>query len=286
VAIYQFATASEEAYRAIGILENTNMMGNMSVVAFSLCFYQFLYRVDRLRWLSLGLCGILFGGVVVSASRTSTVSFVLVMLAAMIVERRRALPMMLVVVLIVASAPFVPGYYHERMSNLATDIKNTFVIGKENEELTPRGRLNKGGLKIWMTRPLLGIGIGNFGHYFVEREFNPGFKRSNKVPPHNLYLQALVEMGIVGLAVLIWMLAQAGWHVLQARRIGRKKMTRWPYFGGIQLMLFVIVLTSFTGGTVLRNDIWLFLCLAVLSHRIAATDSEEEGLEEGLPAEA
>jgi hypothetical protein len=47
-------------------------------------------------------------------------------------------------------------------------------------------------------------------------------------------------------------------------------------------MMVVVILTNTTGGSLLRNDIWLFLCLAVLAHRIA--DSMKQEAEAGEAA--
>jgi len=268
VAIFQFGTSAEYGYRAEGLMGHTTRLGHISSTAFPLAFYQFLYRADRLKWLGLGLSALLFAGVVVSAGRTPTIALVVVIIVIMITERRRVAPVILVAVLGLATVPFLPDYYHSRVGNLLSDIKNSIVLTND-EELTDRGHLNKSAIKIWLTRPLFGVGLGNFGHYFVQKDFNPGFKRSNKVPPHNIYMQALVEMGVVGLAVLLWLLSLAVWHVLRARRLVHGDPYCWHYIGGVQMMTLAVLISSSTTGHLIGKTFWLFICLAAISHRVA-----------------
>jgi O-antigen ligase len=274
----QFATATESNFRAKGLLEHTNEISVFSVTAFPLAFYQFLYRSDRLRWLALGLSGLLAGGIIVSASRTGTFALIVVFAAIMISERRRIVPIMLVLALAIGCMPLLPDYFYSRVGNLADDAFNTIMLNK-SEQLTPRGKLNKAAIAIWLTRPVLGVGIGNFGLYFVEQEYNQGFKRSNKVPPHNAYLQALAEMGVIGLLNLIGLLAVVLWHLVRTRRISYHDFDLWQYHGGVQILILAVVINCTTGINLLKNELWLLLCLAPISHRVAVASTRS-----GMPS--
>lgn len=272
--IYQYGTAGQADYRATGLFGHTSELGYISVTAFPLAFYQFLYRSDRLRWLALALSGLLFGGVVISAARTASFAIFVVVIATMISERRRIIPILLILVLALGMLPFLPDYYLSRVSGLANDAKNTILFTR-SDQLTPRGMLNKAAIEIWLKSPIWGVGIGNFGHYFVEKEINPGFQRSNKVPPHNTYLQALAEMGVLGFLALIALFVLLVWHVFQARRLTYREIDEWSYHGGIQMMILVVLITCATGTNIMRNEFWLFLCLAPISHRVALSARSE-----------
>ncbi|BAJ64910.1 O-antigen ligase family protein [Anaerolinea thermophila] len=73
-------------------------------------------------------------------------------------------------------------------------------------------------LQIWQEHPLTGVGVGNFmpAYFDVSRDFPGGFLAPHA---HNLYLQVLVEFGVIGFVVffvflgkLLFQLGKAWWQ--------------------------------------------------------------------------
>jgi O-antigen ligase len=84
------------------------------------------------------------------------------------------------------------------------------------------------GLRMVDDRPLTGVGAGNFKvasiHYLIEPGTidRPQYIIDEPKPPHNIYLQVLSELGIVGIAVFGFILVLGlGLCVCAARSFGR-----------------------------------------------------------------
>jgi O-antigen ligase len=93
-------------------------------------------------------------------------------------------------------------------------------IGPAHTDLTSdiRNGINHDGLRMFIKRPLLGWGLGTFPVVYPEfRSFYTNFFVN---AAHNDYLQLLVEMGLLGLATMIWLL-------VVVYRTAIKKLGNW-----------------------------------------------------------
>jgi len=196
-------------------------------------------------------------------------------------ERRRLLPLLLVIGLAAAATPFLPDYFQERVGNLAMDIKNSVMVGQDRN-LTSRGYLNSSGLKIWSAHPIVGVGIGNFGHYYVQRDFTGELSGSDATIAHNIYIQALAEMGVVGFAILAWLLISSGRSIWRARADSEPDSQEWIYFGALQMMALAILASTASYGSLMNNDLWMFIGLTAVASRVskAARTSREHAAAE------
>ena len=246
--VFEFATASDLTFRAEGLQENQNVFGNLAALGFPLVFYQYLYRTGARRWLGLALSALMVAGVVVSVSRGAFIAFFLVCLLFLILERRRSRYLLIAVLLATLAFPLLPGYFVERMGSIVPDIQRSVPMG-EQQELTKRGVLNKAGVKMWMTSPIWGIGAGNFGTYFVKPEFNPGIPATKKIVPHSVYMQALVEFGIIGILALLWVVASTLRNLVMSRRHWSRDTEGWIYFGAIEMMALIVFTQNLSWGT-------------------------------------
>jgi O-antigen ligase len=191
------------------------------------------------------------------------------------------LPLILVGALAISVTPLLPTYFQERTGSLISDVKHSFGFS-ERTSLTSRGFINSTGLKIWLAHPILGVGIGNFGHYYVDKDFNPGYLRTNQMMPHNIYMQALTEMGVVGGLIIFWLVIATLWNILQARRAASKDHSRWLYFGAIEMMALAIFISTSNHGNFMWSDFWLLLTLTVIARRVAFAEREEAAEKESL----
>lgn len=278
VAMIEFSRSSEYGYRSIGLMENANNFGHLAALAFPLALYQYLYAKGALRWVGLVLCAILVGGVVASVSRGALVSLFIVFAVVMVLERRRWLPIMIIGGLAFGSIPLLPEYFIDRVRNITVDVKNSITIGNDRS-MTTRGHLNTAGLRIWAAHPVVGVGIGNFGYYYSRPAFAGGMRAEQSIVAHNIYIQAMAEMGTVGIAVLAWLLLNAGRSLFRARRLSRWSQERWLYFGAVEMMTLAIVVSTATYGSLMGNDLWMFLGLAAIAGRVAC-----EGAPAGMEA--
>ena len=268
-----YASASEHNYRSTGLMENANSFGHLAALAFPLALYQYIYRRGWMRVAGFALLIILTGGIVASVSRGALLSVMVVFAVTLWRERQRAIPLLIVVAVAVAATPLLPEYYQDRVGNLAVDIKNSVMVNNDRG-LTSRGYLNSAGLKIWSTHPILGVGIGNFGYYYVQREFVEDLAGSEQTIAHNIYIQALAEMGVVGAFLLLWIMLQSAKSILRARKLSEAYQDRLVYFRAIEMMALAILVSTATYGSLMNNDFWMFIGLTAIASRVAADQPE------------
>jgi len=279
VGIYDFLGSTEMQYRSAGLLENENEFGNLAALAFPLALYQYLYGRGALRWLSLLLCAVLAGGVIVSVSRGALLAMIFVFFAIVISERHRLRPLILVAFMALAAYPVLPDYFHTRMDTLVADMEGTLPVGR-TEKITTRGYYNTAGIKMWMAHPFIGVGIGNFGYYFIEKEFNPGIQASTNLPAHNIYIEALSEMGTVGFGLLIWVIVLVLRNVIQARAQSRHGPDHRMYLGGIEMMALTVFVASFSSGNLMAEDFWLLVGLTATTRAVVESEQKRVALRE------
>jgi O-antigen ligase len=254
-------------------MANPNNFGQLAALAFPLALYQYIFGKGWVRWLGFALSGVLVAGIVVSISRGALISLIIVFVVVMVRERRRLIPLLLVAVLALSAVPLLPDFFIYRVENLNDDVKNSIMIGNK-QTLTSRGHLNTAGLRIWAANPVMGVGLGNFGRYYIKREFIGGMTAGAQVMPHNIYIQAMAEMGTVGLAVLVWMLVNSALSLIRARNSTDPKGQRWAYFRALEMMTLSILISTASSGNILGNDLWMFLGLTMIAGRVAQTDDD------------
>jgi O-antigen ligase len=98
--------------------------------------------------------------------------------------------------------------------------KRLATMGPAHSDLSVdlRTGINRDGLRMFLKRPILGWGLGTFPVVYPEfRSFYTNFFVN---AAHNDYLQLLVEMGLLGLATMVWLL-------FVVYRTAAKKLGNW-----------------------------------------------------------
>ena len=102
----------------------------------------------------------------------------------------------------IAALPFVPDVVWERLG--------TLFGGESDRTLFRRLSYNMIGVELFADHPIIGIGPGNYPHYYVGHEFRwyPG-----RVPVprqlHNTFMEVTVEMGLVGIGLFVGFLGSS-----------------------------------------------------------------------------
>ena len=122
-------------------------------------------------------------------SRGAWIAFFVSTLVVLIPHRRKYLIVWALGILIFAIATPKDGKLNDR---------NLYTQYVENFHLSHRTKSFDIAVTIWASRPLLGVGLGEYGH--LARPMG-----SENDIPDNMYLLTLAEVGILGLAVRLWM---------------------------------------------------------------------------------
>ena len=253
--------------RAAGFVGNANRLGFICSFALPIAFHRFAEAEHRLhRYAYLALCGVLFAGLTVSASRGATLALLAGMLLCVYQIRRRPrllIPVMLIAAVLLSLAPKV---FFERVSNLSEDVEHSVEINKP-QQLTSRGYLFKTSVRVWKDHPIWGVGVGNFGKYFITANYNPGWERSKEMPQHNLYLHVLVENGVVGFLVFSWILWRLGRLLLFMHRsaecpVSRRTREILNGVGGAAVVFAVMALSM---DFLYTHELYILLSLVYLT---------------------
>ena len=180
----------------------------MAIGAFLLAVAAVHQKSPRWRWAALAL-GVLAAGNVLLMVKGRTGYAVLVVLGAyLIFERygRRGLAIAILAFALVGAAAYQwSGAFHERV-HLTIAEAGAWQPGKGDQtSIGLRLDYYTNTLAIIKDHPWFGVGTGGFQGAYGERIKDTGMAPSNN--PHNQYLLIASQLGVAGLAVLLWMYA-------------------------------------------------------------------------------
>jgi O-antigen ligase len=145
------------------------------------------------------------------------------------------------------------------------------------DALRIRWELAKASVRMTVSHPVFGVGVGQFYHLsgeFSSPELLRLFPPARNENAHNNFLQILAELGIFGFAAFLWLLLVAATHV----RAGLSARAADPLRWGIAVGLGAFLLTCLGGHPLLIDEpafaFWLTLGTAAgwqETRRAAAT---------------
>jgi len=227
-------------------------MGIVFGAALSLLF-AYWGRIRIAGRVTLGLAvAALIVSVFVTESRAAVgtaVLFVLVLIVVLGVRRRiNALKGVLIALLGIAIVlAALPGVLDKTIDRTERGIVFSF-----------RDKIWANALIEWRRFPLLGVGMGNFGHVTLEelQDWNKARDWAIRPTPegmaphgHSLYVTALVERGLVGSGVLIAVLLAWGGTLLRGVPRGTDPPLDWALFGAALAGWLITVVVGFFNTT-------------------------------------
>ncbi len=188
---------------------------------------QYLYATASQRLLRVACAGgMLLSAVTVIAtfSRGGFTGLVIVGLGSVLASRRKGLAGALLVVGLLAGGAFVGADWTNRMSTVQEAGEDSSFIGRVNAW--------KVSTLLAIERPLLGGGFHAIQHGEVWMSQAPGFSDLDFIPTgeqgsfpraaHSIYFEVLGDLGFVGLACFVALLAFAWLEAGQVRRLVRR----------------------------------------------------------------
>jgi putative inorganic carbon (hco3(-)) transporter len=221
--------------------------------------------------LKLGLLGIALYSAYcleLTLSRGSYAGFVLGLLVLGLIKERKIL--ILLVILFVSWQSLVPNAVTERV--MMTYQDNGAVDASAGERLT----LWQDALQVFSEDPILGTG---FNTYAYMRRVGP------YTDTHNYYVKILMETGLVGLLIFLWLLGAAckiAWRLF--------RRARDPILSalgcGLLAMIFCVVVVNFFGDrwTYLQVNGFLWVLLGLAARGLRLLSEEKESQEQEAPA--
>jgi O-antigen ligase len=221
---YDWSNSDREIGRVVSTFSNPGVLGAYLgigiVIAVAVLTWDGPQRLRRLAPLTLVLC---IPGLFATLTRGPIVATGIAVVLVLILSRRRLVALALIfcaVVALVAAWPQIRSstVYEQRASNVETVLV--------------RQQIQRVSVKLWKERPVLGWGFGSFDRVKNSTDFPyvPGvtgniytYARVNT--SHDTYLTVLVELGLVGLLLLLTPFA-----VIVTRALARARLVvdgRW-----------------------------------------------------------
>jgi O-antigen ligase len=228
---------------------------------FSLCWLAALgsamaaARRERLLWLAAGVPAI--GALYLTGSRSVIAAALAGLAAFVIIALRRRLPAARTVV------PFAA------VAILAMVLGFSWMTGRDvagetaKQSLIVRRELLLAGMRLMATRPVFGVGIDRF-YLLAGAHGSPELHAlwQGRMNPHNDFIRFGAELGLVGMALFLWILAGAGKRIWRA--LGTTGDAR---LAGVAAGLVAFLVTSMVSNPLMVREVsyvfWMALGLAV-----------------------
>jgi putative inorganic carbon (HCO3(-)) transporter len=241
---------------------------NPNGLAWVICtVLPFLYFMQHLSWKHrlafFTVAPICLHALALTGSRSGVIAFAILFVAILIKSRRRVL------LLAAGTVAIVIGY-----SNLSPDMQDRYlsIFGEgDKNAATAEQRVEAmdGQFRVAMRRPILGHGLG------TSTEANFHFNDSGPyaglaLPAHNLYIELIQEIGLVGFVIFILLMFSIISDVVRsARHMPADKGAFLPKLVDILQVLIVLnVVFSFASYGLCSNDWYLLGAMAVVLDRL------------------
>jgi O-antigen ligase len=255
IGIDQLASSRSRDFLTPLIGMHANELGRLYAVAYALLLFTWAEAKDSgLRLFLLASMGLIVGALLLTFSRSAFLVFILVNLL-FVIWRRNAKTLFVFGFLAVGGLFLLPGAVFERM---------TYGFGSSLDAISA-GRIES----IWLPlladverNPIFGTGLGSILWSDAMRT-RGGVSVLGVTHPHNAYLQAVLDMGIVGLILLCAYFT----HVWRGFRRLSVDPALSPvmrgFYQGAAAGLLSFLIAAVTDGSLLPKGEQAFLWLAI-----------------------
>jgi len=220
-----------------------------------------------LRVAAAGMVALFTCSIVATGSRGAAVGLLAELSIFWMLSRRKLLALLIAAVVAGSWWTFSPEAYRQRML--------TISIHPSDEAALQRTKAWQAALRMFSGQPLFGVGAENF-YYAFTGQYGGSYHSDRTV--HNLYLQAAAELGILGLACLLALIAAVFWRARDARRLlaaaGRSK--EWDYGVGLALSASLIgfMIHAALQTPLYYPHLYLLAAIAAATGRLARDSGE------------
>jgi len=256
-----------------GTVGHANTLGRYFVLLLPTGFFLLL-RSDEKRLLYVITTGLGLMGMILTLSRSAWIGLAFAMAVAFLAQRRsgrakrlyRQGSLGLVVVLLALGIAFGPSVYRRMVSP---------DFGATMSRLTTA----KVALRVIRDHPVLGVGMNNYREV-LDTYFDPSDPFTRVAPVHNLYLLFAAELGLLGVALFLWLML----NILRLMRPALRARDSFcsavavGLFSGFASML--VMATSdyaYKQSLALMSTLWIVAALGVV---VAELQKKEEATEE------
>jgi len=270
IGVYQWATrdifwnpkvsvgnAYAPFFRVNSVFYDPSVYGRFLVVAIAACLVVALYSTTpRVAYAAGAAIAAVWIGLLFSFSQSSFAALgaAAVLLAALLWRWRAVLAVALVAVIIVGAGVSAPRIRSSIVKHSHSGL---------NHATSGRWKLVTNGLKVAAHHPVGGVGIGDFKHAYAKQVGLRG-REPNSAASHDTPITVAAELGLPGLALLVWLVASA--FLLTLRRLSSSFAGRTTLVCGVALAA-IAVHSLFYNAFFEDPTTWGLFALAALAAR-------------------
>jgi O-antigen ligase len=271
----EFMNTWEGVFLTIGVTRGSNTLALMCVFVIPLLVHKMLNAQSTgFFFLYAGLVFINICGIISSESRGGFLHLIIVTMMLLFFNRQLFQPRFLGIAIsllafgIVIVGTAIPDDYFERQKSLVAEEKDT--------SLRRRAAYIRVGMQSFVENPFIGTGTGTFPKIWVQSRETLYFKMIEK-PSHNVYLQVLVETGLIGLLLFLGILSQAFRDIFNSlRRFHLNGNERLKAMGNAYMISFMMICSYGLIKNLLDFKLFiLILSLSQIIHLISQQNKEE-----------
>lgn len=268
---YRYANYMMRLYGVTGFFAHPNQLGGIAAANLPFFYYMiFYYKSPLIKVFFIALVFIAIRVVMLTQSRTAFIGVFAFLVFAFLMSKHKV--KMLVVLLLCSFMmyPFIPEETRNRFFTLKQSVdvlsadESKYVGDHEVGSMNSRWILVKRSFTVFIENPIIGVGMDCYPSV-------SGRKWNSWMLTHNLYTQALAELGIVGFLLFIYLLYQIYRNIRSADNLMQSRNDRsiLYFINNAQLMFLSIRLViGLFGHDLYRNWWWISAGLSVVSIRI------------------
>jgi len=256
---YKYSTGNFGFYRLAAENYSQNYMALGLVTAIPFAFYLVVF-IKKNRVLNLVYIGLVFIAIIMTASRSGMINYLLTITFLVLIYSRKVLmssSIFYVVILLVAGIYLIVIFDVFEFSLLTRNIDRLLTSRTEIEygDMNNRVYLWEESVKVFLDHPM-GVGLGQFVHY-----------NKLSLSSQNGFLSVLVNLGIFGFLAYIYLFYQLIQFIYKSEIDLIIKYC-------IYIIIFTVVLANFTSALEFNEIIWAPLTLAITL--VAIIDKKNE----------
>ncbi len=192
-------------------LANSSELGLGLCVTYPLCYYLFKGTTSRLlKIICLVLLAMFVVSIVFTGSRGAFVGFIATLLYLLYKQKKLLIGLVILAVLSPLAIYLVSDQYVHRIESI-TDVETDQSIGI-------RLQLWRAAVDMIADYPIFGVGTGNFPNAYGSTYRAKG-SASLYWSPHNVFIQIVTELGLVGFTVYLLFIGSIFWINYKSRQI-------------------------------------------------------------------
>lgn len=211
-------------------------------------------------------------------SRGTFLALVVVLIVMFVRRPPKPLVMLFTILVTAVLLQYLPTQYTQRLAGLTKLLPGNSY--EAEADISFRGRLSEN-ISAWdmfLDQPLLGVGLENFNFHYQDYSRRLGLDpRREERSPHNLYLEIMSELGLVG---LFWFIGLQ-WITFKGLQQARKDFLAagMPDYAGISLAMGAAIIGFLVTGIFLHvaqpRFFWLLYGIALAIPHVAKRELKE-----------